>query len=285
MTIKKIITNVRYRGALWNQLHETCLPATVIRVEEDDLDGLRDGLKTADVALLQALLPVKEMMGPNLRWLHVTHAGIDRVAHPEFLERGIRISGSAGYSVETMAEHALFFMLNLAYRSADLLDNQRRSAWEKQGREHLRSLYGSTVGIVGLGYIGQALATRCKALGMRVLGYRRKDEPIDGVDKIYTSLEAGGLEKLLEQSDYVVLALPLTNESYHLMTERRLACMKPSAHLINIARGDVVDEKALISALETNRIAGAGLDVFSQEPLPSTSPLWSLPNVLITPHT
>jgi len=176
-------------------------------------------------------------------------------------------------------------MFAIAYRSADLLDNQRRNAWEKQGREHLRSLYGSTVGIVGLGYIGQALATRCKAMGMRVLGYRRKDEPIDGVDKIYTSVEAGGLEKLLEQSDYVVLALPLTNESYHLMTERTLAYMKPSAHLINIARGDVVDETALISALETNMIAGAGLDVFSQEPLPETSPLWSLPNVLITPHT
>jgi len=121
-------------------------------------------------------------------------------------------------------------MLSLAYKATDLWDSQRRSAWEKEGREHLRSLYGHTVGIVGLGHIGQALARG-------------------------------------------------------LINARTLAMMKPSARLINIARGGVVDEPDLIDALRHGKIAGAGLDVFCQEPLPSDSPLWTMPNVLITPHT
>ena len=260
-------------------------PAQVVRIEEDDLDGLREGLKKADVGLLQSLLPPQEIRGPNLRWVHVTHAGIDRIARPAFLERGIRVSGSAGYSVETMAEHALFFMLSLAYRSTDLLDSQRRSAWEKEGRTHLRSLYGATVGIIGLGHIGQALAVRCSAMGMRVVGFQRKGGAVPAVDHIYSAQDEAGLDSLITESDYVVLAVPLTNKTRHLMNARRLGLMKPSAHLINIARGDVVDEMALIETLQAGRIAGAGLDVFCQEPLPSESPLWTLPNVLITPHT
>ncbi|MGO4908737.1 D-2-hydroxyacid dehydrogenase [Pseudorhodobacter sp. W20_MBD10_FR17] len=232
------------------------------------------------------LLPPEEIKGENLRWVHVTHAGVDRIARPEILKRGIRVSGSAGYSVEALAEHALFFMLSLAYKSAELWDSQRRSAWEKEGREHLRSLCGHTVGIVGLGHIGQALATRCAAMGMRVVGYRRSVGPAPaGVDHMYTADDENGLEKLLGESDYVVLALPLTNASRGLMNARTLAMMKRSAKLINIARGEVVDETALINALKKDEIAGAGLDVFCQEPLPSDSPLWTLPNVLITPHT
>lgn len=285
MIINKVITNVRYTGALWDQLNAACAPARVVHFEEDDLDGLREGLKDADVALLQTLLPPREIQGPNLRWVHVTHAGIDRIARPEFLERGIRVSGSAGYSVETMAEHALFFMLSLAYRSADLLDSQRRSTWKKSGRTHLRSLYGATVGIIGLGHIGQALAARCSAMGMRVVGYRRTDGTMPALDHIYSAKDEAGLDRLIAESDYVVLAVPLTNKTHHMMNARRLGLMKRSAYLINIARGDVVDETALIETLQAGGIAGAGLDVFSTEPLPPESPLWTLPNVLITPHT
>ncbi|MGY3438933.1 MULTISPECIES: D-2-hydroxyacid dehydrogenase [unclassified Marinovum] len=286
MKIDKVVTNVLYTGALWDELTAAFAPAEVTRIEPEDYDGLRRSLATADVALLQNLLPPEEIQGENLRWVHVTHAGVDRIARPEMLERGIRVSGSAGYSVEALAEHALFFMLSLAYKSTDLWDSQRRSAWEKDGREHLRSLYGHTVGIVGLGHIGKALATRCAAMGMRVVGYRRSDGPAPaGVDQLYTESQKDGLETLLGESDYVVLAVPLTNASRGLMNARTLGMMKPSARLINIARGAVVDEPALIEALKRQQIAGAGLDVFCQEPLPSDSPLWTLPNVLITPHT
>jgi len=174
------------------------------------------------------------------------------VARPEILERGIRLSGSAGYSVEALAEHVLFFMLSLAYRSRDLFESQRKSAWEKAGREHLRSLYKQTVGIIG-----------------KVFCEENGDQPVS----------------LLAQADYVVLAVPLTNQSHKMIAATELAQMKPSAHLINIARGNVVDEQALIHALETGQIAGAGLDVFAVEPLPSDSPLWQMPNVIVTPHT
>lgn len=283
--MKKVLTNVRYSGSLWEQLAKACAPAQVVRAGINDLKALREGLKDADVAILQTLLPPEEIKGPNLRWLHITHAGVDRVARPEIIERGIRVSGSAGYSVETLAEHALFFMLSLTYRSAELLDSQRRSAWEKVGRENLRSLYGATVGIIGLGYIGQALAIRCSALGMRVVGYRRSAGSVPAVDQIYCAKDEAALDNLLAEADYVVLALPLTNASHSLMNARTLKLMKRSAFLINIARGEIVDETALIETLNSGDIAGAGLDVFCEEPLPSNNPLWTLPNVLITPHT
>jgi len=285
MQIKKVITNLGYPNELWKPVGDAFAPAQVEQIDRNDLEGLREGLKDADVALLKVLLPPEEIQGPNLRWVHVTHAGIDRLARPEMIERGIRVSGSSGYSVETLAEHALFFMLSLAYRSQDLLDSQRRATWEKTGREHLRSLYGASVGIIGLGHIGQALAVRCSALGMRVIGYRRSAEAVSGVDQIYSAQDEGGLDRLLTESDYVVLALPLTNETHNLINAHRLGLMKPNAHLINIARGPIVDEAALIEALKAGAIAGAGLDVFCQEPLPPESPLWTLPNVIITPHT
>ncbi len=285
MVLKKVVTNVQYTGSLWERLNDAYAPAQLLRVAGDDLEGLRDGLRDADGALMQNLLPVEEIRGEHLRWIHVTHAGIDRIARPELFTRGIRVSGSAGYSVETLAEHALFFMLSLAYRSADLLDSQRHCRWEKQGREHLRSLYRSTVGIIGMGHIGQALAVRCSAMGMRVIGYRRKRGHLPYVDHLYTSFDKRGLDSLLRESDYVVLALPLTNDSHHIINKQTLGVMKQSAFLINIARGGVVDEVALIDSIQTGAIAGAGLDVFCEEPLPADSPLWALPNVLITPHT
>jgi phosphoglycerate dehydrogenase-like enzyme len=125
---------------------------------------------------------------------------MDSVARPEILQRGIRLSSSAGYSVEALAEHALFFMLSLAFRSMDLYDSQRKSTWEKSDRDHLRSLYKHTVGIVGLGHIGQALAVRCEAMQMRVLGYRRSDGPLPkGVHKVFCEQNSEESTKLVKQ--------------------------------------------------------------------------------------
>ena len=284
-SIDTVVTNVRLSEALWDRLRHALGASRIIRVAPEDADGLRRGLDTADVALLSALPPVDQIRGSRLKWLHVTHSGLDQVARPELLERGLIVSGSAGYSVETLAEHAFFFMLSLAYRSAALLDAQRQRRWEKASRQDLRSLYGQTAGIIGMGHIGQAIALRCAAFGMQVLGHRRSARPVAGVTRLYSTEQGEGIDELLERSDFVILALPLTDTSRGLIDAAALSRMRPSAFLINVARGGIVDEAALIDALRSRRIAGAGLDVFAREPLPSDSPLWQLRNVLVTPHS
>lgn len=283
--IDTVVTNVQLDDVLWERLCRALGARHIIRLAPGDDQGLRRGLELADVALISAMPPIEDLRGPNLKWLHVTHSGLDQVARQEFLDRGLIVSGSAGYSVETLAEHAFFFMLSLAYRSAALLDAQRARRWEKASRADLRSLYGRTAGIIGLGHIGQAIATRCAAFGMNVTGHRRADQPVAGVSRLYASERGEGIGPLLEQSDFVILALPLTDQSRGLIDGAALARMKPSAFLINVARGGIVDEEALIAALRDGRIAGAGLDVFAREPLPPESPLWQMPDVLVTPHS
>jgi phosphoglycerate dehydrogenase-like enzyme len=220
-----------------------------------------------------------------LRWVHCDKAGLDGSASPEVFSRGLLITGSGGRSDPALAEHAIFFMLSLAYDSSALLAAQGARRWRMPHKNALRALYGRTVGILGLGHIGSALASRCKALGMHVLGYRRRhSEPPDGVDRVYSVERGDSLLPLLKECDFLALALPLTDATHGLIGAAELRHMKPSAFIINIARGALVDEIALRTALKEGRLAGAGLDVFSVEPLPRNSPLWTTPKVLITPH-
>ncbi|OLT07739.1 hypothetical protein BJF90_13815 [Pseudonocardia sp. CNS-004] len=148
-----------------------------------------------------------------------------------------------------------------------------------------RALWGKTLGVVGLGHTGAEVALLGRAFGMRVLAYRRSagESPVP-VDRLYRREAGDSLDELLGESDLVVLATKLTDETHHLIGARELGIMKPSAYLVNMARGGVVDEQALVAALEAGEIAGAGLDVFEQEPLPLSAPIWSAPNVVITPH-
>jgi phosphoglycerate dehydrogenase-like enzyme len=183
-----------------------------------------------------------------------------------------------------LAEHAILFMLALAYRFAAFLAAQREHRWGVPDQDSLRGLYGRTVGIVGLGHTGGELATRCRALGMRVLGYRRRAADVPGVDRLWSVAAGDTLDPLLAGSDFVVLAVPLSDATHHLIGERELRLMGPAAYLINMARGAVVDEAALLRALREGWIAGAGLDTFAREPLPADSPLWDAPHTLITPH-
>lgn len=280
-----VVTNMAFSDVRWQRFVEVFNAFRVVRCAPDDLVGLESALRTAEVAVLAAIPPIESLAASSLKWLHVNHAGFDKVARVEFLERGLIVTGAAGYSVETLAEHAFFFMLSLNYRAADLMDAQRRCSWDRQGREVLRSLYGKTIGVIGLGHIGCAIAKRADAFGMRVIGFRRSDACPTAVTKIWSSAHGETIKPLLEQSDFVVLALPLTDQSKHLIDAQALASMKPSACLINIARGAIVDELALINALEMRQIAGAGLDVFAVEPLPADSPLWRMNNVVITPHS
>jgi phosphoglycerate dehydrogenase-like enzyme len=280
-----VITTLRYQGTHWNDFVEALEGAEILRFESPESEGFDAALRRADVAILAKDPDVRILSAPRLKWIHVDHAGLNRAAKPEAFRKGLVVTGSAGRSAPVLAEHALFFALALAYRYPAFLDAQRAHQWGAPGQDDLRGLYGRTMGIVGLGNTGKELAVRAKAFGMRVLGYRRRStEPPPGVDRLF-SLEAGdGLDALLEQSDFVVLVLGLSDKTYHLIGRRELGLIGPKGYLINIARGAVIDEAALVAALHGREIAGAGLDTFEVEPLPKDSPIWDAPNTLITPH-
>lgn len=215
---------------------------------------------------------------PHLRWIHTISAGVDHLLFPELRESEAILTNASGVFNIPIAETVLAYMLAVVKRLPEFLAQQREHRWQKLP---LQELYGMTVGIVGLGDIGSEVARRCRAFGMRVLGMRRHPAPSDVADEVFPPER---LHELLSQSDFVVLALPLTDETRGLIGREALAAMKPTAWLINIARGALVDEGALIEALREGRIGGACLDVFAEEPLPEDSPLWDMPNVIITPH-
>lgn len=216
---------------------------------------------------------------PALRWQHTPSAGVNHILTPIFLERDIVLTNGAGVHAIPIAEFVLAFMLNHAKQLPKLQALQVQHHWKK-GFE-LQELSGATVLIIGTGGIGQAIAQRASAFGMRVWGSRRNPQPLPGFERV---VGADEWRSLLPEADYVVVATPLTPETKGLINASVLRLMRPSAYFINIARGAVVDEEALITALSEGWIAGAGLDTFYPEPLPPDSPFWSLPNAFVTPH-
>lgn len=280
-----VLTTLAYQGAYWDGLISALEGAEVLRLEDPEAPGFAAALARADVAILRKDPDPQILSAPNLRWIHVDHAGLNRAAKPEAFRDGLVITGSSGRSSPVLAEHAMFFALALAYRYPTFLDAQRAHHWGVEGQNDLRGLYGRTIGIVGLGNTGQELAVRAKAFGMRVLGFRRRQTPPPpSVDQLFSADANDGLDAMLEQSDFIVLALGLSDQTHHLIGRRELGLIGPGGYLINMARGPVVDERALIEALQSGDIAGAGLDTFEVEPLPVESPLWDAPNTLITPH-
>lgn len=217
---------------------------------------------------------------PKLKWIQVLSAGIERLPLGEIKERNILVTNARGIHGIQMAEYTLGMILNLVRRNYILYENQKQKKWDNRIR--LDEAYGKTLGILGLGAIGTEIAKRAKAFGMKVIALRRnRGEVPQFVDELYSLEER---MKLFEESDFLVVLLPVTPETIHFVGEEELAAMKNSAYLINIARGAIVDEQALIKSLQENRIAGAVLDVFVEEPLPEDHVLWTLPNVIITPH-
>ncbi len=214
----------------------------------------------------------------RLKWIQVMSAGVDRLSE-EILKSPIRIVTTSGLHGTPMGEVVLEMMLMFAKDAPACLQMKQAKEWRRYKPKLLK---GQTVGILGLGSIGKEIARLCGALGMKVIGLRRSaGPPVTEVDRVYPREQ---LHQFLAESDFVVLALPLTKETQGLIGERELRGMKPSAYLINVARGAVVDEGALIRALEEKWIAGAGLDVFIQEPLPPDSRFYDLPNVIFSPH-
>lgn len=220
---------------------------------------------------------------PNLRWFHTIAAGIDQFVRWGYLRGGIMFTNGSGPSAIPIAEYCLTAILALAKNLPHYTRTQQQHTWDRSGGG--RELRGKTVGIIGLGQIGSETARLAKAVGCRVIGSRRSvEQPRENAEGVDLLLGPADLPRLLAESDFVVLAAPSTPETATLINAGTLAQMKPGACLINIARGTLVDHAALAEALQAGTIAGAALDVTDPEPLNPESPLWDMPNVLITPH-
>ncbi|CAN5711389.1 D-2-hydroxyacid dehydrogenase [soil metagenome] len=222
----------------------------------------------------------------KLRWVHSAAAGVGGSLHAGLRNSSIVLTNSAGVHAPPMAETLLAMILYFARGLDFALDGQRRGVWDKAPFEAasapVREISEATLGILGFGGIGRELARRATALGMRVLAQKRRPaEAPPGVELLFGEK---GLDRLLRESDYVAMALPETDDTRGLIGADEIACLKAEAVLLNVGRGSAVDEGALIDALRDGRLRGAGLDVFTREPLPPDSALWSLPNVLILPH-
>ena len=219
----------------------------------------------------------------KLRWIQATSAGVDRLLTRPVRDSQVQITTAAGVHAIQGSEHVLGMMLMFSRQLHECLRAQADARWAAdQIRPHLDELYEKTLGLVGLGAIGQEIARRGKAFGMRVMAVKRENAV--GAPNVDVLLKPDRLSDLLEKADYVVLTVPLTPKTRQLIGTRELKKMKPTAVLINISRGAIIDQPALIEALETGRIAGAGLDVFVEEPLRADSPLYRMPQVILTPH-
>lgn len=216
---------------------------------------------------------------PRLRWQQSPSAGVNHILIPTFLQKDIILTNAAGVHAIPISEFVLAFMLYHAKNLRKLQTLQDEHTWVRG--ICLEELAEATLLILGTGNIGQAIASRAKAFGVQVWGSRRHPEPLPNFDKV---VGADEWRSLLPAADYVVIATPLTPETKGLIDAAALRSMRQSAYLINIARGAIVDEVALLTALREGWIAGAGLDTVATEPLPPESPLWSLPNAFITPH-
>lgn len=214
----------------------------------------------------------------NLKWLHTFSAGVDNPFFKQLSERGVRLSNSTGATASPIAQTAILYMLALSRNVRMWMKNQEAREWQ---RHEFDELDGARLAVIGMGPIGLEIARLGVALNMTVEGIRRTPTgaepcPTYGFDK---------LDDVLSRADWVAIALPLTDDTVNLFTHERLSRIKPGARFINVGRGELVDESALVAHLQSGHLAGAGLDVFATEPLPEDSPLWSMPNVIVTPHS
>ena len=288
----RVLEWVRFPNGIWN------LPRELTRQIEADVPDVKVSspdtrdeanalLPEVDVVLGFAVRPANLGRATRLRWIHSTAASVTGVLFPELVASDVVVTNARGLHADAMAEHALAMMLAFARKLHHARDAQRVREWTQapQWEEPpaIGSLAGATLGLVGLGAVGSAIAVRARAMGMRVIAVRvhPAPEPAPADEQWHVSR----LRELLPRVDWLVLAAPHTPDTVRLIGREELQLMRPSARLMNLGRGALVNEAALIDALRTRRIAGAALDVFEEEPLPRTSPFWDLPEVILTPHT
>ena len=276
--------NYRLGGPAFQRLHQAH-PRVEVRIVRDRTEFAGQVAQADAVIGTRLFLELATEVakpGARLRWVQTTTVGVDHVVPPALLAAEhlvlTRIKGPPG---PLMAEHAVLLMLALSRNLPAYLDNQRQHIWRREGQDWL-PLHGQTVAILGVGSGGGNLARVCKTgFGMTVLGMTRTSREIPHVDRVFGRTELGAV---LPEADFVVLCLPNTPDTRHIIDAAALHAMKPTACLINVSRGALIEEDALITAMRAGRIAGAGLDVATVNPIPVDSPLWDLPNTIITPH-
>jgi phosphoglycerate dehydrogenase-like enzyme len=276
-----------YRGGrpLWAGYLEPVQPDD--ESEEEARQALEPILRGTEVILTNPIVPDDIISSaPALKWLQLTSAGVDRLLDAPVVRSHVTVTTASGIHAVPISEYVIGAMLAFAKGFPRAMRAQRERAWRPYWPEELEQ---KTVGILGMGAIGARVALLCRAMGMRVLAMRRSVKHRmtgdgTGDPSVHEMLPPSELAYLLSESDYVVAAVPLTGETRGMIGEEQLRAMKPSAVIINIARGAIIDEQALVRALRESWIAGAALDVFQPEPLPAESELWGLENVILTPH-
>ena len=290
------ILAARYRTRDLEAIRAAAPGARIVTI---GFDGHADGPMDDVEAMLRGRLPAETFdrilyRAPSLRWVHSATAGVERVLTPSSRSRGLVITNARGVFSRPIAEYVMLMILAVSRRLPELIELQAERTWQPLEARELRDV---TIGIVGLGSIGRGVGALGTAFGCRVMATRRRpeagshaadgagDEPFLGSLMLDRVLPPERLPELLAESDFVVLAAPLTPDTRGLISDEAIAQMKPGAWIINVARGELIDERALARALQEGRLGGAVLDTFREEPLPPTSSLYDLPNVILTPHT
>jgi phosphoglycerate dehydrogenase-like enzyme len=290
------ILSARYRSRDLERIRAAAPDARLVMLS---VDGLADGPLDDVEVMLRGWLNSDAFdrilaRAPRLSWVHSATSGVERAITPAAMERGLVVTNARGVFSRPIAEYVLMMILAVSHRLPQLMELQRERTWQPLEGAELRDV---TVGVVGLGSIGRAVASLATAFGCRVVAVRRRGEAgsaASGPDEDGNPLgdlvldRVGGpetLPELLGESDFIVLAAPLTPETEEMINAETLAMVKPGAWLINVARGRLVDEAALVRALRDGALGGAVLDTFRDEPLVPTSVFYDLPNVIVTPHT
>lgn len=272
MSGRPIVACGRYSAEQLDRLRTAAAPFDLV------VGGAHD--RPDAVALIDVHAPLDLDWFDDLRWVHSSAAGPDTLLTDEFVASDVILTSAAGNGAVPLAEHALMLMLMLQSGARLWMRAQDRREWDRHTHPEIA---GTTVGIVGLGNAGRDLARKASACHMRVLGLvrRPRTSPVPYVDELFTNDRLG---EMCERCDFLVVTAPLTPTSRGLVGREAIARLRPSSFVVNISRGGIIDEDALVDALRAGRIAGAGLDAHTTEPLPSGHPLWAMPNVLVTPH-
>jgi D-2-hydroxyacid dehydrogenase (NADP+) len=290
--MRKLLIAVHHPFDQWNapawfseRLREEFPQVNVVQLP--DYKRLDAEIPDAEIVIAWSLRPEQIKAAKKLRWIHSPAAAVHQLMFPELIHSDIVLTNAREVHGPVVAEHVIALIFALAKKIPGSVQLQQKHVWGQQllwdELPRVREVAGATLGLVGVGSIGRSVVRSAKALGMRVIAVREHPEKgSEGADVVFGP---GGINDLFRQADYVVLAAPVTDSTKAIANAERLALMNPGACLINVGRGPLVDEAALAIALREKTIGGAALDVFPKEPLVADSPLWDLPNLLITPHT